>query len=128
VMPAGRQRFSTGNGLPGGAVPGGHAQSANNNTGQPPNRQSIGHRVCEKHSYTQLSIVNINNAYTLSAGISVPRSIRLIHRKGMSERPDAPPTVYKSRTRFPANNYNQKRDLRHGCQGSITINNPIMEE
>jgi len=126
-MPAGRQRFSTGNGLPGG-IPGGHTQSANNDTGQPPNRQSIGHRVCEKHSYTQLSIVNINNAYPLSTGISVPRSIRLIHRKGMCERPDAPPTIYKGRTRFPANYYNQKRDLRHGSQGSITINNPIMEE
>ena len=126
-MPAGRQRFSTGNGLPGG-IPGGHNQSANNDSGQPPNRQSIGHRVCEKHSYTQLSIVNINNAYPLSTGISVHQSIRLIHRKDMRKRPDVPPTIYKSRIRFPANNYNQKRDLRHGCQGSMTINNLIMEE
>ena len=126
-MPAGRQRFSTGNGLPGG-VPSGHAQSVNNDTEQPPNRQSIGRRAHEKHRCTQLSIINTENTYPLSTGISVPRSIRLIHRKDMRKRPDVPPTIYKSRIRFPANNYNQKRDLRHGCQGSMTINNLIMEE
>lgn len=126
-MPVGRQRFSTGNGPPGGN-PGGLTQSANNDTGQPPKSVSIGYRMDEKHTATHLSIVNIANTYTLSTGISVCQSIRLIQGKGMRERPDAPPTLYKSRTRFPANQSKRMRGLRHGCQGSITKNNPIMEE
>jgi hypothetical protein len=126
-MPAGRQILSTENGPPGGN-PGGLTQRVHHHIGQSFNRLSIGHRMHEKHNYTQLSKLSIGNTCTLSTGISVYQSVRLTHRKSMRERPDAPPTLYTSRTRFPANQLDQQRDLRHGCQGLITINNPIMED
>jgi hypothetical protein len=126
-MPEGKQRFSTENGPPGGN-PGGLTQRAHQHTGQSLNRLSIGHRMHEKHNYTQLSKLSIRNTCTLSTGISVHKSVRLTRRKGMRERPDAQPTLYTSRIRFPANQLYQQRDLRHGCQRSTTINNPIMEE
>ena len=45
----------------------------------------------------------------------------------LPEPPGIEITIYKSRTRKPANKRNQTRDLRHGCQGSETLTQ-IMEE
>ena len=126
-MPAGIQIFSSGNGSPGGN-PGDLNQRAYRHTRQSLNRLSIGHRMHEKHNYTQLSKLSIGNTCTLSTGISVHQSVRMIHRKCISEPPDAPPTLYKSRTRLPANHLHQTRDLKHGCLRLTKIYNPIMEE
>ena len=127
-MPAGIQILSTGNGPPGGN-PGGLTQSVINGTGQPLNRLSIGQRMHEKHKYTHLSIVNTGYTCSLSAKLSDFQFDRWICPRGIHERfHGALVSFYQSRTRLPAYNYNQKPDLRHGCQGSITTNNPIMEE
>jgi len=114
VMPVGIQILSTGNGPPGGN-PRGHSQRVHQHTGQSLKGLSIGHRMHGKHKNTQLSKLSIGNTCTLSTGIPVHQSVRLIDRKGMRERPDSPPTLYTSRTRLPANQLHQTRDLRHGC-------------
>ena len=45
----------------------------------------------------------------------------------LPELPGTEITIYKSRTRKPANKRIKTRDLRHGCQGSKSLT-PIMEE
>ena len=126
-MPEGRQRFSTGNGPP-GSSPGGPTPDALDDTGQSINCLNMVNNLHEKQRKASAGTIVIENTVTQSAKISRCESHRLTCRRGMHERPDTEVNLYQSRTRFPANQLYQQRGLRHGCQGSITTTNPIMEE
>jgi len=126
-MPEGKQRFSTGNGSP-GSSPGGPSPIAHRNTGHAVTDLNMVNRLYEKHLTTSISTIIRGNTLTLSARTTFFRSHRLTCPRGIHERPDVVPIIYESRTRLPANQLHQTRDLRHGCQRSTTINNPIMEE
>ena len=126
-MPEGRQRFSTGNGPP-GSSPGGPTPNALHDTGQSINCLKMVNNLHEKQNKALIGTTVIANMVTQSAMISIFESHRLTCRRGMHERPDTEVNLYQSRTRLPAKQSYQQRDLRHGGQGSITITNPIMEE
>ena len=126
-MPEGRRRFSTGNGPP-GCSPGGPAPDAQHDAEQSIGFLNLVNYLHEKQLNALLSTRLAENTVTQSAKISIFETHRLICRRGMHERPDIEVNLYSSRTRLPANKQIKTRDLRHGCQGSITITNPIMEE
>jgi hypothetical protein len=127
VMPKSRQRFSTWNGPP-GSSPGGPTPIVHRNIGHAVTDLNMVNRLYEKHLTTFISTIIRGNTLTLSARTSFFRSNRLTCPIGAHERPDVMPIIYESRTRLPANQLHQTRDLKHGCQGSISIYNPIMEE
>jgi hypothetical protein len=122
-MPEGRQRFSTGNGPPGGPT-----QDALYDIGQSIRCLKMVNNLYEKQRNASVGTSFIENTVTQSAMISIFESYRSMCRKGMHERPDIVSNLKQSRTRLPANKEYQTRGLRHGCQGSVTITNPIMEE
>ena len=126
-MPEGRQRFSTGNGPPEGS-PSGPAPDTLYDIGQSIRCLKMVSNLYEKHVSISTGTVFIGNLVTQSAMVSIFESHRLTCRRGMHERPDIEVNLYQSRTRLPANKEYQTRGLRHGCQGSVTITNPIMEE
>ena len=126
-MPEGRQRFSTGNGPP-GSSPGGPTPDAQYDTGQSISCLKMVNNLYEKQIKAFIGTTFIKNMVTQSAMASIFESHRLICRRGMHERPDIEVNLYQSRTRLPANKQIKTRDLRHGCQRSLTIHNPIMEE
>ena len=126
-MPEGRRRFESGYGPP-GVLPGGH------NPGAKADPQE---RYIPRILVDDLYLMHLNNTKcpsrmsvesTLSARESRSESHRTMCRRGMHERPDIVANFNQSRIRFPANQLYQQRDRRHGCQGSVTITNPIMEE
>jgi hypothetical protein len=126
-MPKGRQRFSTGDGPPGNP-PDGPAQRAIDDSGKRLPIINLSTSTHEKHISTHTCTINMNDSLKFSAKIAHFFSHRSVCPRGTHERPDIVPTIYESRPRLPANQIYQMRGLRHGCQGSITINNPIMEE
>ena len=124
-MPEGRRRFELGYGPPGG-LPGGHNPKAG------PQERYIkcilvdglyGMHLNNTKCPSRMSVESI-----LSARASRFESNRTMCRRGMHERPGIVSNFNQSRHRFPAKQLYQQRDLRHGCQGSVTITNPIMEE
>jgi hypothetical protein len=127
VMPKGRQRFSTGNG-PSGYSPGGSTRRAIHASGQSLPTFHLKTSVNEKHINTHICTIDTEITSTFSARVAHFFSHRSVCPRGTHERPDIMKIIYESRTRLPANQLHQMRDLRHGCQGSITITNPIMEE
>ena len=126
-MPKGRQRFSTGNGPPGDSS-GGPTQRAIHASGQSLPTFNLNPSVHEKHTNTHICTINTELSSIFSAKVVHFFSHRSACPRGTHVRPDIVQTIYKSRPRLPANQLHQTRDLRHGGQGSITINNPIMEE
>jgi len=126
-MPEGRQRFSTGD-VPPRCSPGGTTPDALYDIGQSISCLKMVNNLYEKQINALISTTCIENTVTQSAMVSIFESHRLICRRGMHERPDIEVNLYQSRTRLPANKQIKTRDLRHGCQRSLTINNPIMEE
>ena len=126
-MPEGRQRFSTGNGPP-GSSPGGPTPDDLYDIGQSIRCLKMVSNLYEKQVSVSTGTVFTGNLVTQSAMVSIFESHRLTCRRGMHERPDIEVNLYQSRTRLPANKEHQTRDLRHGCQGSLIIHNPIMEE
>ena len=126
-MPEGRQRFSTGDGPP-GSSPSGPTPDTLYDIGQSISCLKMVSNLYEKQRNASLGTSFIENTVTQSAMVSIFESHRLTCRKGMHERPDVEVNLYQSRTRLPANKEYQTRGLRHGCQGSVTITNPIMEE
>ena len=126
-MPEGRQRFSTGYGPP-GSSPGGPAPDALHDTGQSISRLKKVNNLYGKQINAPTGTTCIENTVTQSAMVSIFESHQLTCRRGMHERADIEINLYQSRIRLPANKQIKTRDLRHGCQGSITTNNPIMEE
>jgi hypothetical protein len=126
-MPEGRQRFSTGNGPP-VSSPSGPTPDTLYDIGQSIRCLKMVSNLYEKQRNAYTGTTFIENTITQSAMVSIFESHRLTCRRGMHERPDIEVNLYQSRTRLPANKQIKTRDLRHGCQGSVTINNPIMEE
>ena len=126
-MPEGRQRFSTGYGLP-GSSPGGPAPDALHDTGQSISCLKMVNNLYEKQINAPTGTTCIENTVTQSAMVSIFELHRLTCCRGMHERADIEINLYQSRTRLPANKQIKTRDLRHGCRGSATIHNPIMEE
>jgi len=127
VMPKGRQRFSTWNGPP-GSSPVGSTPKAIHESGQWLPIFNLNTSTNEKHFNTHNCTINTEISSTFSAKVAHFFSHRSAYPRGTHERPDIVQTIYKSRPRLPANQLHQTRDLRHGCQRSTTINNPIMEE
>jgi hypothetical protein len=126
-MPEGRQRFSTGNGPP-GSSPGGPTPETLYDIGQSIRCLKMVNNLYEKQRNASTGTTFIENTVTQSAMISIFESYRTMCRNGMHEHPDIVSNLKQSRTRLPANKEHQTRGLRHGCQGSVTTNNPIMEE
>ena len=126
-MPEGRQRFSTGDGPP-GSSPGGPTPDTLYDIGQSISYLKMVSNLYEKQINAPAGTTFIENVVTQSAMVSIFESHRLTCRRGMHERPDTEVNLYQSRTRLPANKQIKTRDLRHGCQGSLIIHNPIMEE
>ena len=126
-MPEGRQRFSTGN-EPLGEPPGGPTPDAMYDIGQSIRCLKMVNNLYEKQRNAPTGTKLIENTVTQSAMISIFESHRTMCRRGMHERPDIITNLKQGRVRFPAKQLYQQRDLRHGCQRSITITNPIMEE
>ena len=126
-MPEGRQRFSTGNGPP-GSSPGGPTPETLYDIGQSIRCLKMVNNLYEKQRNASTGTTFIENTITQSAMVSIFELHRLTCRRGMHERADIEINLYQSRIRLPANKQIKTRDLRHGCQGSITITNPIMEE
>ena len=126
-MPEGRQRFSPWDGPPGNP-PDGPTQRAIHHSGQWLPLINLNTSTHEKHTSTHICTIDMNDSLKFSAKIAGFCSHRCARPRGTHERPEIVPTIYESRTRFPANQLYQMRDLRHGCQGSMTITNPIMEE
>ena len=126
-MPEGRQRFSTGDGPP-GSSPSGPTPDTLYDIGQSISCLKMVSNLYEKQRNASLGTSFIENTVTQSAMVSIFESHRLTCRRGMHERPDIEVNLYQSRTRLPANKQIKTRDLRHGCQGSLTIHAPIMEE
>ena len=126
-MPEGRQRFSTGDGPP-GSSPGGPTPDALYDIEQSISCLKMVSNLYEKQVSVSTSTVFTGNLVTQSAMVSIFESHRLTCRRGMHERPDIEVNLYQSRVRLPANKQIKTRDLRHGCRGSVTITNPIMEE
>ena len=126
-MPEGRQRFELGYSPPSG-LPGGHNPKLQVD---PQDRCIIRMPVndlYEKQRNAPTGKTLIENTVTQSGMISIFESHRTMCRRGMHERPDIITNLKQGRVRFPAKQLYQQRDLRHGCQRSITITNPIMEE
>ena len=126
-MPEGRQRFSTGNGPP-GSSPSGPTSDTLYDIGQSIRCLKMVSNLYEKQRNTSTGTTFIENTITQSAMVSIFESHRTMCRKGMRERPVLVTNLKQSRTRLPANKQIKTRDLRHGCQGSLTIHAPIMEE
>ena len=126
-MPEGRQRFRTGNGPP-GSTPGGPTPDAWHDAEKSDVSLKVVNYLQEKQNNSPLGTIFTGNLVTHSAMVSIFESHRLNCRRGMHERPDIEVNLYQSRTRLPANKQIKTRDLRHGCRGSVTTNNPIMEE
>ena len=126
-MPEGRRRFESGYGPPGG-LPGGH----NPKPKADPQDRYILHILVDNLNEMHLNNTNrlckISAEPILSARVSRSESHRTMCRRGMHERTDIVSNLKQGRVRFPAKQLYQQRDRRHGCQGSITITNPIMEE
>ena len=126
-MPEGRQRFELGYGPPGG-LPGGHNPKLQVDPQDSYITRMSVNDLYEKQINAPTGKTLIENTVTQSGMISIFESHRTMCRKGMRERPVLVTNLKQSRTRLPANKQIKTRDLRHGCQGSLTIHAPIMEE
>ena len=80
-----------------------------------------------KHNFAQKVGNRTNDMYSKLSRIAGLISHQLITGRILPEPPDIEVAIYKSRTRLPAINQYQTRDLRHGCQGSKSLTQ-IMEE
>ena len=80
-----------------------------------------------KHNYARKAGNRTDDMYSKSSWIAGLISHQLIAGRILPELPGTEITIYKSRTRLPAINQYQTRDLRHGCQGSKSLTQ-IMEE
>jgi hypothetical protein len=127
VMPKGRRRFELGYGPP-VVLPGGHNPKAKADPQERYITRILVDNMYEMHPNSIKCTYRFSAEPILSARVSRSESHRTMCRRGMHERPDIVSNFNQSRARFPANQLYQMRDLRHGCQGSITITNPIMEE
>ena len=126
-MPKARQIFSTGNGPPDNSS-GGPTQRAIDASRQWSPIINLNTSTNEKHINTHICTIDVETSSMFSARVAHFFSHRSACPRGTHERPDIVQTIYKSRTRLPANQLHQTRDLRHGGHGSITTTNPIMEE
>jgi hypothetical protein len=126
-MPEGRRRLDSGYGPPGGLL-GGHNPKTKTDSQERCITCISVHDLYEMHQICIKSVIDVQSQKALSVKKSRPKSHRTVCRKGMHERPDTVSNLKQRRTRLPANKEYQTRDLRHGCQGSITITYPIMEE
>ena len=126
-MPEGRRRFESGYGPP-GDLPGGHNPKAKADPQERYNKCILVDGLYGMHPNNTKCLSRMSVESILSARASRSESHRTMCRRGMYERPDIVSNFNQSRIRFPAKQLYQQRDLRHGCQGSITITNPIMEE
>ena len=126
-MPEGRRRFVDGYGPP-GVLPGGHNPKANADPQERYIKCMLIDDLYGMHANNTKCIYRVSAEPILSARVSRSESHRTMCRRGMHERPDIGTNFNQSRIRFPAKQSYQQRDLRHGGRGSITINNPIMEE
>ena len=126
-MPEGRSIFENGY-SPTGVLTHGDTPSSELTPEHMYDDRSMRYKLYEMHINTQFSTIyraNQSKTYVNVSELSFRRSISLVSMHGRQE------LIYKnyqSRTRLPAYQLYQQRDLRHGGQGSITINNPIMEE
>ena len=120
-MPESRTIFESGYGPPGG-LPGGHNPRERYIT------RILVDNLYEMHQIDIKFLTGVQGQEALSVKEYRSESHRTMRRWGMPERSERVTNFYQSRTRFPAKQLYQQRDLRHGGQGSITINNPIMEE
>jgi hypothetical protein len=80
-----------------------------------------------KHNHAQKTGSRTYGVYSNSSRIAGFCFHQLIAGRILAEPPGIEITIYKSRTRLPANKRTKTRDLRHGCQRSKTLT-PIMEE
>ena len=127
-MPEGRRRFGLRYGPPSG-LPGAHNPKAKADPKERYITCILVDDLYEMHMNNTKCISGMSVESTLSAKVSRYESHRTVCRKGMHERPDIVTNLNQGRIRFPAKQSYQKRDRRHGGQGSITITtNPIMEE
>ena len=126
-MPEGRRRFESGYGPPGG-LPSGHNPKAKAGSQEIYIKCILVDNLYEMHVFSTKCTCKVSFDPVSSAKVSRSESHRTMCRRGMHERPDIGTNFNQSRHRFPAKQSYQKRDLRHGGQGSITITNPIMEE
>ena len=126
-MPEGRRRFELGYSPPGG-LPGGHNPELQADPQDSYITRLSVNELYEMHPIRMKGVIDAQNQKALSAKESRFESHRTMCRRGMHERPDIITNLKQGRVRFPAKQLYQQRDLRHGCQGSIAITNPIMEE
>ena len=126
-MPEGRRRFELGYGPPGG-LPGGHNPKAKAGPQERYITCILVDDLYLMHLINTKCLSRISVESILSTKGSKSESHRTMCRRGMHERPDIVSNFNQSRIRVPAKQLYQQRDLRHGCQGSVTITNPIMEE
>jgi hypothetical protein len=127
VMPEGRTKCELGHGPPGG-VPEGHNPKTKADLQERCIKRISVYDLYEMHQVSFKGVLDVQNQKALSVKESKFESHRTMCRRGMHERPDTVSNLKQRRTRLPANKEYQTRDLRHGCQGSVTITNPIMEE
>ena len=80
-----------------------------------------------KHDNAQKAGNSTDGMYSNSSRKVGFYSHQLLAGRILPEPPGIEITIYKSRTRIPANKLTKTRDLRHGCQRSKTLT-PIMEE
>jgi hypothetical protein len=126
-MPEGRRRFELGYGPPGG-LPGGHNPKAKADPQERYIKCILVDGLYGMHLNNTKCLSRISVESILLAIVSRSESHRTMCRRGMHERPDIVLNFNQSRIRFPAKQLYQQRDRRHGCQGSVTITNPITEE
>jgi len=111
-----------------GKLPSGHAQAYSflkSRYGTSKMNDSI---LSKKHIFAQLYMKYLTYKCCSSANESPFYFRRMMCGRRIHEgRPDLRTTLHKSRTRLPAINQYQVRDLGHGCQGSKSLT-PIMEE
>lgn len=113
---------------PPGELPGGHTQSYSLMNRRYDTSKIKDSLLYEKHRLAPYFIKCLSYQCSSSANESHFYSHRMMCGRRIHEgRPDLRTTLYKSRTRLPAINQYQTRDLRHGCQGSKSLT-PIMEE
>ena len=126
-MPEGRRRFESGYGPPGG-LPGGHNPKPKADPQERYITRILVDNLYAMHVFSTKCTCKVSFDPVSSTKGSRSESHRTMCRRGMHERPEIVTNFNQSRIRFPAKQSYQQRDLRHGCQGSVTKTNPIMEE
>ena len=110
-----------------GILPSGSPQGLSSGVHRSPTGSNLSNILKVKHIDARKAGNKTGKKYSISSSIAGFCSHQLIAGGILPEPPGIEITIYKSRTRLPANKRNKMRDLRHGCQRSKTPT-PIMEE